>query len=78
MIGFEEALQKLSAEYAAQIRETAMKFALGTAMNRWQCNACDAIRQAPCGKSCLPADHYDPRDARETAAVLDFEDGFHE
>jgi len=47
-------------------------------MNLWQCNACNAIRQAPCAKACLPADHYDPRDARETAAVLDFEGGFHE
>lgn len=37
--------------------------------NRWQCNACDAIRQAPCAAACLPADHYDPRAHRENAAV---------
>lgn len=42
-------------------------------MNVWECNACNAIRQAPCGRMCLPNDHYDPRDHRENAAVRDAE-----
>lgn len=46
--------------------------------NTWPCNACEAIRQAPCGPVCLPADHYDPREHREAAAVADFEEDFDE
>lgn len=38
--------------------------------NLWQCNTCNAIRQAPCAAACLPADHYDPRAHREDAAVV--------
>lgn len=46
-------------------------------MNLWLCNACDKLRNAPCAPVCLPADHYDPRDTRENAAIRDAENGTH-
>ena len=47
-------------------------------MNLWECAVCNTLRMAPCSKACLPSDHYDPRDQRDAAAVLDFQDGFDE
>lgn len=46
-------------------------------MNLWLCNACDKLRNAPCASVCLPADHYDPREHRENAAIRDAENGTH-
>lgn len=75
----EEALAALAEAVVEveEIRYTRSVFGAGP-RNTWICNACEAVRQAPCGPVCLPADHYDPREHREAAAVADFEEDFDE